>query len=1054
MPPRAEMLARYPAYRADLEAFFAAQDEVTSLAEPFRPETPGRSDVTVADGNGAPAPADLPRSFGDYELLEEIARGGMGVVFKARQKSLNRLVALKVILSGQLASEADVQRFRNEAEAAALMDHPGIVPIYEVGQWQPEGGGRPVPYFSMKLVEGGSLAGQMARFTGDLRAAVALMAKVARAVHYAHQRGILHRDLKPANILLDEHGAPLVTDFGLAKRVEGDANLTQSGAILGTANYMAPEQAQGKAAGLTTAADVHGLGAILYELLTGRPPFQADNVLDTLLRLRTEKALSPRSLNPRVDADLETICLKCLEKEPAARYGSAAALADDLERWLGGEVIQARRASLGVRLLKWARRKPTLAGLVVLLVLTVVLTLVGAGTLLQLRQTEQERDRAEEARQEEAKARDEAEQSQQRAQQQQARAEAAEKLAQRRLYVNGIMRAHFEWLGQDRIRAAQALEECPASLRHWEWHYLKRLCGENRVFRGHTGPVRSVCFSPDGKRLASASGVWDLQDQQWSSGEVKVRDAQTGQEVFSLKGGAGSICFSPDGTRLASNSQDGTVKVWDARTGQQLLTFRGSVNSIASICFSPDGKRLASASSSDDRRVKVWDAQTGQQLLATWGHTQAVTSVCFSPDSKLLASGSWDTTVQVWDAQTGQELLTLKGHTQAVTSVCFSPDGKRLASAGDDQTVRLWDAQTGQELLTLKGHTAQVSSVCFRPDGKRLASASLDRTVLVWDAAGRPPVRSFEGHTDAVTSVCFSPDGQLLASTADDQAVKIWQAQTGQHLLTIKGDVREVSFSPDGTRLAGASRDRKGKTETGVKVWMTQTGQEVLALKGLLREHVYSVAFSPDGKRIASGSWDHTVKVWDVQTGGQVLTLPAPHGVADFDGSHIANGLCFSPDGSRLATVSLDSVKVWDAQTGRQLFSFLGDRDIPTNVCISPDGKRLATAGQDRSIQVWDLQTGQEVLSLRGHTGDVYHVCFSADGKRLASAGTDKTVKVWDAETGQELLSLTTPAEVRCVCFSPDGNRLAGACADKTVKLWDATPIPREHADRGQKPGP
>jgi tRNA A-37 threonylcarbamoyl transferase component Bud32 len=503
-PPREQVLARYPALRPDLEAFFAAQDEVTALAEPFRPATPGPGDVTVEDGNAAPAPADLPRSFGDYELLEEIATGGMGVVYKARQKSLNRIVALKMILSGQLASEANVQRFRNEAEAAALMDHPGIVPIYEVGQWQPEGCGRPVPYFSMKLVEGGSLAEQMARFTGDLRASVSLMARVARAVHYAHQRGILHRDLKPGNILLDERGEPLVTDFGLAKRVEGDANLTQSGAIVGTANYMAPEQAQRKVAGLTTAADVHGLGAILYELLTGRPPFQADNVLDTLLRLRTEKPLSPRVLNPRVDADLETICLKCLEKEPAARYGSAAALAEDLQRWLTGEVIQARRASLGARLLKWARRRPTLAALVLLLALTVVLALVGAGTLLQLRQTQEERDRAAEALQEEAKARGEAEQSRQRALEQQQRAEVAEGLAQRRLYVNGLTWAHFEGLRGDRIRAAQALEECPAPLRHWEWRYLKRLGGENLVFRQHTGAVHGVCFSPDGGRLASA----------------------------------------------------------------------------------------------------------------------------------------------------------------------------------------------------------------------------------------------------------------------------------------------------------------------------------------------------------------------------------------------------------------------------------------------------------------------------------------------------------------------------------------------------------------------
>jgi serine/threonine-protein kinase len=319
-PSRNDFLDRYPDYRRDLETFFTAQDELRDRARPFRadpavaPKTPpgGGGTPTVAGEDGAASePREVPRSFGDYEVLEEIDRGGMGVVYRARQVSLNRPVALKMILTGQFASATDVQRFRREAEAAAHLDHPHIVPIYEIGEHQGQ------QYFSMKLIEGGSLAEQRARFTGDVRASVALVAKVARAVHYAHQRGILHRDLKPANILLDERGEPLVTDFGLAKRVEGDANLTQSGAIVGTANYMAPEQAQGKAAGLTTAADVHSLGAILYELITGRPPFQADNVLDTLLRLRTEKPPSPRLLNPRVDADLETITLKCLEKEPA-----------------------------------------------------------------------------------------------------------------------------------------------------------------------------------------------------------------------------------------------------------------------------------------------------------------------------------------------------------------------------------------------------------------------------------------------------------------------------------------------------------------------------------------------------------------------------------------------------------------------------------------------------------------------------------------------------------------------------------------------------------------
>jgi hypothetical protein len=396
-PPREEFLARYPAFRQELKEFFAAQDEVHSLAEPFRPDA-----VTMSPPNGQASPgavtvgleggradehAGLPRSFGDYELLEEIVRGGMGVVYKARQMSLGRVVALKMILSGRLASADDVQRFHNEAESAALMEHPNIVRIYEVGEQ-----GRQ-HFFSMKLIEGNNLAQamgttqEMGGGRENQRRAARLLALVARAVHYAHQRGILHRDLKPANILLDAEGQPHVTDFGLAKRVADPGGLTQSNAIVGTPSYMAPEQAQGKKAGLTTAADVYSLGAILYELLTGQPPFRADNVLDTLLLVREQKPVPPRSLKPEIDGELETICLKCLEKAPAQRYGSAAALADDLERWLAGEVILARPAGLWTRVVKWARRRPAAAGMAGLIGLSFFLGLVGLGMLSQLHET-------------------------------------------------------------------------------------------------------------------------------------------------------------------------------------------------------------------------------------------------------------------------------------------------------------------------------------------------------------------------------------------------------------------------------------------------------------------------------------------------------------------------------------------------------------------------------------------------------------------------------------------------------------------------------------------
>src|SRR4051812_10487754 len=494
-PDRDALLARHPDLAAELAAFFDQQDRFHRLVAPLRPgstepppaapgpaagdpaatradpaaETRDGSGTTRDDGlDGDPGRGTRVRYFGDYELARELGRGGMGVVFEARQISLNRPVALKMLRAGDLADAGDLRRFQVEAEAVAALDDPHIVPVYEVGEHQ----GR--RYFSMKLIAGGSLAGRLDDYAADPKAAARLMATVARAVHHAHQRGILHRDLKPANILVDENGRPHVTDFGLAKRVEAGDELTLSGAVMGTPGYMAPEQAAGRRSSITTAADVYGLGAILYALLTGRAPFVADSVLDTLDQVRERPPEPPSRLNRRVGRDLETICLKCLEKDPRRRYDSAAALAADLERYLAGEPILARRTGLVERAAKWARRRPAIASLLGLVGLVAALGV--AGIAWQWREAVTARDEVA------AKARE----------------------LDFNLYLSRIALAERSLHEGDMLQADQALDACPPPLRGWEWHCLRRLRHEPpRRLTGHTKGVTSLAYSPDGRWIAT-----------------------------------------------------------------------------------------------------------------------------------------------------------------------------------------------------------------------------------------------------------------------------------------------------------------------------------------------------------------------------------------------------------------------------------------------------------------------------------------------------------------------------------------------------------------------
>jgi WD40 repeat protein len=1075
-PSRQALLARHPDLAGELAAFFAQRDRFRRLAAPLAllgtDPKEDTADPERTPSHGGPRGADtapaLPCEFGDYELLAELGRGAMGVVYRARQKSAGRSVAIKMIRGGALTSAAEAQRFRNEAQIVASLDHPHIIPLYEVGEHDGQ------PFFSMKLVEGASLAEKLPRYRTDPRAAARLVGGVARAVHHAHQRGVLHRDLKPSNVLLDAEGRPHVGDFGLAKRVETDSGLTQSGAIVGTPSYMAPEQASGNRGAITTATDVYGLGALLYALLCGRPPFQGPTVLETLLQVRTCEPASPRAVNPGVPRDLETICLKCLHKEPDKRYGSAEELAADLERHLAGEPIEARAVGQAERAWRWCCRNPLPAALTAAVALSLL-----AGTVIasyfavqadqRARAEAEARKRADDAlaladkkaKDETAareladrKAKDEADAR--RDADANAKAEArARKEAERQLAISKVLFAQSEWREDNIAHARAVLDEVSPEQRFWEWGYLRRAFeGGHLTLSGHTSYLNCVAFSPDGRRIATAS----------SDRTVKVWDTGTGQEVLTLTGHGNpvyGVAFSPDGQRIATASWDNTARVWDARTGKQLLSLAGHIGSrtgrpvwVQSVAFSPDGLRLATAG--HDGTAKVWDARTGKELATCKGHGRYLTSqvlcVAFSPDGQRLATGGEDHTAKVWDAVTGNELFSLEGHPAGrVNSVCFSPDGQRIATASQDRTAKVWDANTRKELLTIKGHTRDVHSVCFSPDGQRLATGGggVGRgEVMLWDAGTGQELLNFKGHTNTVHGVCFSPDGQRLATASWDNTAKLWDARAGQECLILKGHtgpVLSVAFSPDGQRLATGSADLMAfnsiiKEDHTAKVWDARSGRQLLSIPGHTGP-VTGVAFSPDGRRLATAGPGGPAKVWDANTGQELLTLRGhTDGVAS---------LAFSADGRRLATAGYRerTVKVWDADSGQELLSFKGNTGEAMSVAFSPDGRRLAarpfvsqrlvTDGStkyfDRGIKVWDVSTGQELLTIEGLPLRGSGLIFSPDGQRLYSAG-----KVWDASTGQELLSI--PGGGPRATFSPDGQRLATSSGGgmELVRVWDA----------------
>jgi WD40 repeat protein len=931
----------------------------------------------------------------------------------------------------------------------------------------------------MEFVDGGSLAQRLDGAPLPAREAARLVQTLASAVHAAHERGVVHRDLKPANVLLTADGTPKITDFGLAKRLDVPAGATQTGAIVGTPSYMAREQAAGRSRDIGPPADVYALGALLYELLTGRPPFRAPTAVDTLVLVQTEEPVPPSRLQPGVPRDLETVCLTCLQKERSRRYRSGETLREDLRRFLAGEPIRARPVRMWERGVKWVRRHPMPAALALvsgLAALALIGGLVGLFYGANLAATN---------------AKLEATSGQLQEALMEVKAEKAQ--ARRYLYVSQMTLAERAQQEGDIGRMIHLLRsvipENPEEedLRGFEWHHLWReYHGEQSRLRGHKGAVTAVAFSPDDRLLASGS----------ADNTVKLWDAATGKEVRGLDGHEDrvlSVAFSPDGSRLVSASADRTVRLWDTTTGKELLCLKGHDGPVTCVAFSPDGRRIASGA--EDKTVRIWNADTGELAWQFNGHSCIVTGVAFAPDAKKVASIGQELPKSqgefvVWDASSGEVFFRKTG--TGWTSVTFDPDGQHLATGnvsgagrpgGTKPALEIWDLNTGQRLKSLSGHEGTITQVAFRPDGQQIVSSALDQTVKVWDIETRTVVVTFQEEAPAL-GVTFSPDGLRIASASADHTVKVW-APPGSATKTLHSErrtINNVEFNPDGRRLAGVAGS--------VVIWDAIRGEKLTTLNPP-PEQYGRVAWSPGGESLAVGR-----RVWDLGIGAPVREMDRPsprEGDARIRGA----GTAFSRDGKLLAAVDADDVVgIWDVTTGRCLraltkvprramcLAFGADSrwlpigsggeavrslqpvqiwDLTTGqvsitpecyayavffVTFSPDGKWLAVAGGENwnnrsspgQVQVCDATTGRQRHNLR-HSASVWSAAFSPDGKRLATASGNE-VKIWDMQTGQEVCSLREYARtVYGVAFSPDGRHLATAGDNAVVRIRDGTPI-------------
>ena len=1014
------------ALRAEVESLLQADAAAAGFLEP--PSAP------------APPPADtadplVGTKIGRYHIHRLIAAGGMGRVYEAVQDEPHRTVALKLLHLG-MASRSALQRFRHESEILGRLRHPGIAQIYEAGT---QGGERGAPYFAMEYIPGArSITQYAADATLSTRARLSLFIQVCDAVQAGHQRGVIHRDLKPANILVDEHGQPKLIDFGVARATDADMTIatlqTDVGELVGTLRYMSPEQCEGDAGELDTRSDVYALGVVLYELLTGQLPYDLSTTspFDVPRVIREQEPRRLSAVNRVLRGDIETIVLKALEKAREHRYQSVPDLQRDLEHYLAGEPIEAKRGRRWYVLCKTLRRHRVAVLVAAAFVLVVTAALAGLTVLYH--DSERQRITAE---------------------------RRAEEL-RHAVYLNDITLAQGAYEAGDSAELARRLAVCPPDLRGWEWRYLQRLADTSvRTLTAHNGEVNALAISPDSRLIATGGYGYELNLWDGATGELL--------RTFPTEGYAEEASFSPEGRYLAcAGREHNQAYVWDVATGERVDRF--VIRTDAAVVFSPDGRCIA-AGGYFHEPLRVWGWPSGE-LVREWPDIkrERPMNIAWSPDSTQLASARTDGTVLVLDVASGEVVQSFTGHTRDIRRVAFSPDGRLLASSGWDNTIRLWDLESGTLQHVLGSAHDWVNMPAFSADSRRVATGGAS-AVLVWDCATGQPEAVRMGHTAFVGNLAFSPDGKHLVSVSADGTAKMWDAAPLAEpaiLATSASDFSALAVSPDGRRLAAGdcvgqlwvidmprgeetvtaplgngrlwtmAYDQTGRRlATGdgsgaIRIWEASFDAPIATLTGP-RSVLHSLAWSGDDSRIAAGHDNGVVCIWDVATGEIVQTLAAHEGTV-YD-------VAYTSDGRQLVTSGPSGARVWELATG-ELVHDLPTRPVGNVAALSSAGDLIAVGTKDREVWLWDAATGTPLWHRSGHVNMLQDITFLPNENRVVSGDYHGQIIVWDVETGAVALSLRGhESGIRAVAVAPDGSWLASASIDRTVRVWHAAPL-------------